>query len=89
MTCLLLSAVMIPALPAMITGATPGLRAARLNLHSDLGLRCGPARCLAYGFALLITTCTLGAGLLSSILVLDRRPLHDMIAGTRADRPDD
>ncbi|MFO1524032.1 MAG: hypothetical protein U1F77_19190 [Kiritimatiellia bacterium] len=54
-----------------------------------MGLRCGPARCLAYGFALLLTTCTLGAGLFSSILVLDRRPLHDLVAGTRADRPGD
>ena len=86
---LLLFGVMIPALPAMIIGSTPGLRVARLKLHSEIGHRCGPARCLAYGFALLITTCTLGTGMLSSILVLDRRPLHDLIAGTRADRPGD
>ncbi len=73
------------AISLLAIGATPGLRVMRLRLRTDLGGRCTPGNCLAYSFGLLLSAIPFGLGLCTSVLTGERRPLHDMIAGTRAE----
>lgn len=69
----------------LLRGATPGLLVMRLRLRTELGEPCPRGTCLLYPFGLLISVSPLGIGLLTSVLTGERRPLHDMIAGTRAE----
>ena len=69
----------------LLRGATPGLLVMRLRLRTELGEPCSRGTCLLYPFGLLISVSPLGIGLLTSVLTGERRPLHDMIAGTRAE----
>ena len=82
---LLIASLLPHALAILILGATPGLLAMRLRLRTELGERCPFGTCLAYPFGLLLSSVTLGLGLLTSVLTGERRPLHDMVAGTRAE----
>ena len=82
----LLAASFLPhALCILMFGATPGFLVMRLRLRTELGARCPLASCLAYPFGLLLSVSPLGLGLFTSVLTGERRPLHDMIAGTRAE----
>ena len=69
----------------LLRGTTPGLLVMRLRLRTELGEPCSRGTCLLYPFGLLISVSPLGIGLLTSVLTGERRPLHDMIAGTRAE----
>lgn len=82
---LLVASLMPHILCLLLRGATPGLLVMRLRLRTELGEPCPRATCLAYPFGLLVSAAPLGLGLFTSVLTGERRPLHDMIAGTCAE----